>query len=108
MEKGYYILLAGFALFYLIVNMSVKKRYTEEVSSLDSKQYGFKSLLPFGFWLFDEINIPTGGSYHVFLYQRVAMVYGTRYAQYYLKAHWAEKFFYLFAGFAIASFFGGV
>ncbi len=108
MEKVYYILFAAILLFYLAVNGSVKKRYREEMKPLDAGEYSLKGLLPFGLWMFDEINFPTGGNYHVFLYQRVVMVYGSRYAQYYLKVHWAEKFFYLFAGLIIASFFGAI
>ncbi|MBP7177076.1 MAG: type II secretion system F family protein, partial [Thermoclostridium sp.] len=44
----------------------------------------------------------------VFLYQRVVMVYGTRYAAYYLKVHWAEKVLYFCLGMAVASFLGAV
>ncbi len=104
----YIILITAVLAVYLIINICVKQRYKEEVEFLDAKQYPYRNLLPFGMWLFDEIGVPSAGSYYVFLHQRVVMVYGSRYAQYYLKIHWAEKFFYFFLGIVIASFLGAV
>jgi len=106
MQSIYIILIAAVSAVYLIINALVKKRYKDEVEFLDTKQYPYKNLLPFGMWLFDETGIPSAGTYYVYLHQRVVMVYGSRYAQYYLKIHWAEKFFYLFLGIAIALFLG--
>lgn len=106
MSTVYLIILTGITFLYLILNSSVKQRYQKELEAADGKEFSCKGLLPFGLWLFDEINIPAGGSYSVFLYQRIVMVYGTRYSGYYLKMHWAEKFMYLFLGMAIASFLG--
>ena len=104
----YFILMAGVILVYLIINGSVSQRYREELEPLDKKQYAWKGLLPFGLWFHDELKIPSSGSYSVFLYQRVVMVYGTRYARYYLKVHWAEKVMYFCLGMAVASFLGVV
>lgn len=98
----------GIILMYLIINGSVRQRYLEELEPLDEKQYTFKGLLPFGLWFYDELKVPSGGSYSVFLYQRIVMVYGTRYARYYLKVHWAEKVMYFCLGMAVASFLGAV
>jgi tight adherence protein C len=100
--------MAGIVLFYIIINSSVKQRYCEELEPLDDRQYACKGLLPFGLWVFDEIHIPSAGAYVIYLYQRVVMVYGTRYARYYLKVHWAEKFMNLFLGMTVASFLGAV
>jgi len=108
MQIIYIILIAAVLFIYLIINACVKQRYSEEVEFLDTKQYPYKNLLPLGMWLFDRIGIPSSGTYYVFLYQRVVMVYGSRYAQFYLKIHWAEKFFYFFLGIVIALFFGAV
>jgi len=106
MNSVYLAIMLGIIAVYLIINNSVKHRYTEEIEPLDQKEYSFKSLLPFGLWLYDEIKVPSSGSYHVFLFQRVVMVYGTRYAQYYLRIHWAEKFLYTFIGMVAATFIG--
>jgi len=106
MQIVYIILITAVLIVYLIFNACVKQRYNEETEFLDTKQYPYKKLLPFGMWLFDEIGIPSAGTYYVFLHQRVVMVYGSRYAQYYLKIHWAEKFLYFFMGIVIALFFG--
>ena len=80
MTVVYFILMAGIVLFYIIINSSVKQRYCEELEPLDDRQYACKGLLPFGLWVFDEIHIPSAGAYVIYLYQRVVMVYGTRYA----------------------------
>lgn len=104
----YFILMTGIILVYLIINGSVGQRYREELEPLDEKQYSWKGLLPFGLWFYDELKITSVGSYSVFLYQRVVMVYGTRYARYYLKVHWAEKVMYFSLGMAVASFLGAV
>lgn len=104
----YLALMAGIMLIYVTINKSVKQRYAEEIKPLDQKEYSFKHLLPLGLWLYDELKVPSSGAYHVFLFQRVVMVYGTRYAQYYLRIHWAEKFLYLFIGLVAASFIGSV
>lgn len=108
MTSLYLILMVAIILFFLVLNGSVGNRYREELEPLDEKQYSYKRLLPFGLWAYDELRIPTGGSYSVFLYQRVVMVYGTRYASYYLKVHWAEKILYFFLGMVIAAFLGAV
>lgn len=108
MTITYFILMTGIILVYLVLNGSVRQRYLEELEPLDEKQYAFKGLLPFGLWLYDELKVPSGGSYSVFLYQRVVMVYGTRYARYYLKVHWAEKVMHFCLGMAVASFLGAV
>jgi tight adherence protein C len=108
MSSVYLAIMLGIILVYMIVNNSVKKRYSEEIEPLNQKDYSFKQLLPFGLWLYDELKIPSSGAYHVFLFQRVVMVYGTRYAQYYLRIHWAEKFLYFFLGIVAASFIGSV
>lgn len=106
MSSVYLAIMLGIITVYLIINFSVKNRYTEEIEPLDQKEYSFKNFLPFGLWLYDEFKIPSSGLYYVFLFQRVVMVYGTRYAKYYLRIHWAEKFFYAFIGLAVASFIG--
>jgi len=106
MNTGYFMIMAGIALFYIVLNGITGSRYRNELEPLDEKQYGYKKLLPFGLWLFDAANIPAEGAYSIFLYQRVVMVYGTRYARYYLKIHWAMKFMYLFLGMVLASFIG--
>lgn len=93
---------------YIVLNSAVKHRYSEFLEPLDAKQYSYKGLLPLGLWLFELMNIPARGTYYVFLYQRVVMVYGTRYAKYYLRIHWAEKFLYFFLGVSVAAFLGGV
>jgi tight adherence protein C len=108
MQIIYIILIIAVFILFLILNICVKHRYIEEAEFLDTKQYPYKNLLPFGMWLFDEIGIPSAGTYYVFLHQRVVMVYGSRYAQYYLKIHWAEKFLYFISGIVIALFFGAV
>lgn len=108
MTVTYLILMTVIVLIYLILNTSVGKRYQDELEPLDEKQYSFKRLLPFGLWAYDELRIPSSGSYSVFLYQRVVMVYGTRYASYYLKVHWAEKILYFFLGLVVAAFLGAV
>ncbi len=100
--------MSGIIVVYLVMNGSVRQRYREELEPLDGKQYSWKGLLPFALWVYDEMHIPSGGSYFVFLYQRVVMVYGTRYARYYLKVHWAEKFMFFFLGMAVACFLGAV
>ncbi len=108
MTTTYLILMTVIVLIYLILNTSVGKRYRDELEPLDEKQYSYKGLLPFGLWAYDELRVPSGGSYSVFLYQRVVMVYGTRYASYYLKVHWAEKILYFFLGLVVAAFLGAV
>lgn len=92
--------------FYIVLNQCVKHRYSEDLKILDKKDYPYKDLLAFGIWLYNRLNIPKSGSYHVFLYQRIVMVYGTRYANYYLRIHWGEKFLYFFIGITAASFIG--
>lgn len=108
MNSVYFAVMTVTIALYVIINQSVKPRYSDELSLLDRKEYACKNLMAFGMWLYDEMNLPASGSYHVFLYQRIVMVYGTRYAGYYLKIHWAEKFLYLFLGIATASFLGAV
>lgn len=108
MNTVYFVIMIVAVVLYIIMNKSVKHRYSEELSVLDKKDYRHKDLLPFGMWLYDEINIPASGTYYVFLYQRVVMVYGTRYASFFLKIHWAEKFLYFFLGIIISSFIGAV
>ncbi len=102
----YFILMIGIILVYLIINGSVRQRYVEQMEPLDEKEFACKGLLPFGLWFHDEIKVPSSGSYFVFLYQRVVMVYGTRYASYYLKILWAEKIMYFCLGMAVTSFLG--
>lgn len=104
MQSIYITLITAVLIIYLIINVCVKQRYIEEVEFLDAKQYPYKNLLPLGMWLYDRVGIPSTGTYYIFLHQRVVMVYGSRYAQYYLKVHWAEKFFYLFLGIVITLF----
>lgn len=108
MNTVYFVIMIVAVVLYIIMNKSVKHRYSEQLSVLDKKDYRHKDLLPFGMWLYDEINIPASGTYYVFLYQRVVMVYGTRYASFFLKIHWAEKFLYFFLGIIISSFIGAV
>ena len=108
MKTVYFLVMAAIVLFYVIMNQNVKRKYSDELSALDRKEYTYKNMLAFGLWLYDELNIPASGSYHVFLYQRIVMVYGTRYAGFFLKIHWAEKFLYFFLGMAVASFIGAV
>lgn len=108
MQSIYITLITAVLIIYLIINVCVKQRYIEEVEFLDAKQYPYKNLLPLGMWLYDKVGIPSTGTYYIFLHQRVVMVYGSRYAQYYLKVHWAEKFFYFFLGIVITLFFGAV
>ncbi len=108
MNSSYFIAMTAALLVFVILNGGVKQRYAAELAPLDTKQYSYKNFLAFGLWLFDEIHIAAGGTYHVFLYQRVVMVYGTRYSQYYLKVHWAEKFLYLFMGIFVSLFFGAI
>jgi tight adherence protein C len=108
LNTAYLVLLAILILVYFILNQSVKGRYIKELEPLDASQYKYKKLLPLGLWLFDELRLPSGRSYYVFLYQRVVMVYGTRYAKYYLKVHWGEKFLFFFTGMMVASFLGAV
>lgn len=86
--------MAVIAVFYTVANRNVKEFYLEELKVLDKKEYSYKDLLAFGMWLYDRLNIPASGSYYVFLYQRIVMVYGTRYAGFFMQVHWAEKFLY--------------
>ncbi len=108
MGSIYILIMLGILIIYLIINGGVKQRYSDEIEPLNQKEYSFKQLLPFGLWVYDEFKIPSSGAYHVFLYQRVGMVYGIRYAPYYLRIHWAEKFLYLFLGIVAAAFIGSV
>jgi len=100
--------MAVIAVFYTVANRNVKEFYLEELKVLDKKEYSYKDLLAFGMWLYDRLNIPASGSYYVFLYQRIVMVYGTRYAGFFMQVHWAEKFLYFFLGTIVASFLGAV
>lgn len=106
MNNVYLVVMSITVVSYVTMNQYVKQRYSEELNALDKNEYTCKNLLALGMWLFDELNLPASGSYHVFLYQRIVMVYGTRYASFFLKVHWAEKFLYFFIGIAIASFIG--
>lgn len=108
MVTVYFGLMISVVLLYFIVNQSVKNKYLEELSPLSKKEYSYKDLFPFGMWIYDKLNIPASGSYYLFLYQRIVMAYGTRYASYYLKIHWAEKFLYFFLGIVVALFIGAV
>ncbi|NLK68267.1 MAG: type II secretion system F family protein [Clostridiaceae bacterium] len=108
MNTTYFIFMVVFILLYIILNQSVKFRYSNELELVDIKEYNNKIMLPVGMWLYDELNIPSTGSYYVFLYQRIVMVYGTRNASFFLKIHWAEKFLYFFLGIVVASFIGAV
>jgi len=104
----YFIIMITTIILYVVKNESLKRRYSDELSPLDRKEYSYKNFLPLGMWLYDELNIPASGSYYVFLYQRIVMVYGTRYAGLFLKVHWAEKFLYFFLGIVVSSFIGAV
>ncbi len=106
MNIAYFIFMSLIIFLYITLNHSVKPRYSNELNAIDIKEYSYKTMLPIGMWLYDELNIPSTGSYYVFLYQRIVMVYGTRYASFFLKIHWAEKFLYLFLGIVVASFIG--
>ncbi len=108
MNIVYFIIMAVIAVFYTVANRNVKEFYLEELKVLDKKEYSYKDLLAFGMWLYDRLNIPASGSYYVFLYQRIVMVYGTRYAGFFMQVHWAEKFLYFFLGTIVASFLGAV
>lgn len=108
MNIACFIIMAVIAVFYTVANRNVKEFYLEELKVLDKKEYSYKDLLAFGMWLYDRLNIPASGSYYVFLYQRIVMVYGTRYAGFFMQVHWAEKFLYFFLGTIVASFLGAV
>lgn len=108
MNIVYFKIMAVIAVFYTVANRNVKEFYLEELKVLDKKEYSYKDLLAFGMWLYDRLNIPASGSYYVFLYQRIVMVYGTRYAGFFMQVHWAEKFLYFFLGTIVASFLGAV
>lgn len=108
MNTVYFMLMIIIIVLYIILNQSVKHSYSNELNALDRKEYSNKNLLPIGMWFYDNLNIPSLGTYYVFLYQRVVMVYGTRHASYFLKVHWAEKIYYFFLGTVIASFIGAV
>lgn len=108
MSSVYLLIMLAVSIAYFIINSGVKQRYCEEIKPLNSKGYSFKGFLPFGLWAYDELKIPSSGAYYVFLYQRIVMIYGTRYAPYYLRIHWSEKFMYFFLGVIAASFIGSV
>lgn len=106
METVYFTVLMLSVAFYLCTNSFAKRKYSEEIAVLDKKEYPLKDFLAFGMWLYDQAKTPKSGSYHVLLYQRIAMVYGTRNAGFYLKVHWAEKILYFFLGLAVSSLIG--
>ncbi|AGC68429.1 type II secretion system F domain protein [Thermoclostridium stercorarium subsp. stercorarium DSM 8532] len=106
MNTAYAVIMISTFLFYVIMNQFARQKFSDELKILDVKEYPYRDFLAFGMWLYNKLNIPKSGSYHVFLYQRIVMVYGTRYAGYYLRIYWGEKFMYSFLGIIVACFVG--
>lgn len=100
----YCVIMVFSAVFFFGMNRFVRQRYSEEITALDRKEYPLRDFLALGMWLYDILKVPKTGIYHVMLYQRIVMLYGTRYAGYYLQVHWGEKTLYFFTGITVASF----
>ncbi len=76
-----------FGVFYL----GAKRRYNKYIKGLDKKEITFKELLPFGLIILDILRIRFTSRYSRRIYRKICSVYGTRYAQYYNRIHWAHK-----------------
>lgn len=91
---------------YGTIQMKYKDKYAEVLAQLDKKQYFFKPFLAGGLYIADRLDIKGSGRYFNWLHQKIVMLYGNRYAAYYMKIHWASKILYLFMGIFLAGMFG--
>lgn len=68
-----------------------KGKYEEYIAPLDEKAYQFKQLLPLGFYFMDLIKYKYSTKYDRRLIVKLAEISGHKYAQFYLRVHWANK-----------------
>ncbi|MDF2522622.1 MAG: type secretion system protein [Clostridiales bacterium] len=66
-------------------------KYDEYTTPLDKKEFSMKQLLPIGFFIMDAINYKYSTKYDRRLQVKLAELSGHKYAQFYLKVHWANK-----------------
>lgn len=66
-------------------------KYDEYITPLDEKAFPMKQLLPVGFYFMDALSYKYSTKYDRRLLVKLAEISGHKYAQFYLKVHWANK-----------------
>lgn len=94
------------AVIYILIHMTTAKKYKEFIEPLDQSQHFYKPFLGGSLWLVDKFGLVGSGRYFAWLHQKIIMLYGSRYAVFYLKIHWASKVIYFFMGIFLAGTIG--
>ncbi len=83
-----------------------KGRFEEYITPLNKKEYSLKKLLPIGLYILQKINYRYSTKYDQIIFRKVSLVYGSRYAQYYMQMHLANKIVYIILAIVISTFYG--
>lgn len=94
------------AVVYLAIHLTNSRKYREFIEPLDQSQHFYKSFLGGSLWIVDKLGLVGSGRYFSWLHQKIIMLYGSRYAVFYLKVHWASKVLYFFMGIFLAGTIG--
>lgn len=96
----------GTILLFLGLFYSSKGKYDQYLEVIDSKMYPLKSILPIGFWILEKSSYGYTTLYDQKLRILTAQIQGSKYAEFYLRVHWANKVTALFVGFVLAALIG--
>ncbi len=98
-----FFIAAGGAAVLLIISGN---RYRELLRPVDRRIYGLKELMPIGLYAMELIRYKYSTRYDRGLLDKLTELYGARYAQYYLRIHWANKISALIVSAVITMLFG--
>lgn len=74
-----------------VLLMVFSRPYNYMVAELDSKKYYLKEVYPIGLFVLDKIKYPYTNKWDRSLRQYISILYGDKYAEYYLRIKMAQK-----------------
>ena len=105
--KSIMIIIFFISLILFVIGLYIgRNKYKELFEPLDTKEFNLKKLLPFGMVACNLFKKEFETKYDINLYQKITLIYGTKYGQYYLRVYWSMKFLYSTLSLLVMSFIG--
>lgn len=92
--------------FVMILYLLSKNKYVDFVNPVDEKEFKFKKLIPAGLYVIDKIKYKFSTRYDRNIFYKISEIYGAKYALYYTRIFYANKFGLLLLAISFAAFIG--